>query len=271
MSSSNEYTWRYGWSGSHEPVVTPLIYAIVEKDVSEMERLFAMGFSWEGLDENTFQRALYLVVDDYPVMECLVKNGFSVIENFTRLATGKTTVRISEECVSPEGYVSGLCGKAYFSGAYDVMELLVSNGFSAFFCYEKGWAKARKADEEMFDSHDEQGIRILMEHGYSVGCDYYKEYVLNRPQVPRKSLGLCGSKYIREIPACGLEKVPLFSGRSAAKARNARRQEDYEDELRMRREFEQSIGTANLRACQDYKKASDRELSAMLKKLVNSL
>lgn len=271
MENTDSYKWRYGWSGSGAPVVTPLMQAIAEKNVSQMEQLFSMGFSWEDLDTDTLQRALYIVVDDYHVMECLVRNGFSVTENEVRLATGLTDSRISDECVSPEGFTSGLCGKAYFSGAYDVLELLVSNGFSAFYCYEKGWAKARKADEEMFMVRDERGIQILMEHGYSVGCDYYEEYVLNRSQVVRKSLGLWAGKYNRTISDCGQEQVPLFFGRSQAKARNKRRREDHEDLLRARRELEQKIGTANFRACQKYKEEKDREMSDILRKLTSTL
>lgn len=271
MEKTDSYKWRYGWSGSGAPVVTPLMQAIVEKNVSQMEQLFHLGYTWEGLDNDTLQRALYFVVDDYDVMECLVRNGFSMIENNIRLATGLTVSRISDECVSPEGFTSGLCGKAYFSGAYDVLELLVGNGFSAFYCYEKGWAKARKADEEMFMAHDERGIQILMEHGYHVDCDYYEEYVLNRPQVVRKSLGLWPGKFDREIPNCWQENVPLLGGRSQAKARNARRREDYEDKLRARRELEQKIGTTNFRACQKYKEEKDREMSDILRKLTSSL
>lgn len=257
------YTWRFGWSSKEEPKVNPLIKAILEKNVGEMESLFNLGASIDETDFPTLERALYFVVDNYPVMKCLVNHGFSIIDNFVRYSIGLTCNKLSADCVSPEGCTSGMSGRAYYLGAYDVFELLVAQGFDSFHCYEKGWKNARHLDKEIFMTQNERGIRILLEHSYDVPIEYYQDIILNRPQVPRKSIALDSAKFSKRKHTYSEEDVPLLFGRKDAIRRNSRRKEDYYDWLRAYNEFKSSIGEACFAVCQE-QEIKDNEIASQI-------
>lgn len=224
------------------PIVNPLLKAILEKNVAEMDKLYKQGASLKACNQETFGRILFHVMDNYPVMEWLVQHGLSKMGEYAF----KSNEINNDECYTPNGYVWGLSARAYYLKAYDVMELLCAHGFSGF---QMGGTNASLVDMQILRAGDERGIKILLENGYCIQNTYfrtydeymgcYEKYIVNRPQVKRKTIGL-GSKYAPKEPS--YEKVPLLFGKKAAETRNRRRKEDYEDNLRAYQEFKASLG-----------------------------
>ena len=54
-----------------------------------------------------------------------------------------------ESSWAPTGYPWELAGRAYYLKAYDVMELLVANGFDGFMCNDIGWDSPWYADSHI--------------------------------------------------------------------------------------------------------------------------
>lgn len=238
------YKWTLGWGdgiGQDRPVVNLLLKAIIERNVVEMDKLYKQGASVKACDETTLQRVLFHVVDNYPVMEWLVKHGVSRIGRDIDI-NGNNGIN-DEKSISPAGYQWGLAGRAYYLEAYNVMNLLCAYGFSDFYCYEGGWENGWDADRQIFRTGDEKAIKILLENGY-IFDDWrdYEKYVLPRPQVKRKTIGLDPLKFSRGIPTPSYETVPLLFGKKDVERRNKRRQEDYEDRVRAYKEFVNAFG-----------------------------
>lgn len=262
MNQINEpiyYNWKLGWGdgiGSSQPIVNPLLKAIIEKDVNEMDRLFAAGASLKKCDQTTFRRALFHVIDSYPVMCRLVKHGFSRIGHDID-SLGNNGIN-DQECLTPGGYRWGVIARAYYLGAYDVMDLLASHGFNHFNCYTEGWADSEDMDYVIFKKDDRKAIQILLENSYDIGVGpfyrrCYEKYVINQPQVRRKSIGLEDNIFRITPQMRSLEKVPLIFGRKEAIYRNSRRREDYEDRVRAFNEFKATYGS------EEYAQQKDKE------------
>lgn len=258
------YNWKLGWGdeiGSSQPIVNPLLKAIIEKDVNEIDRLFAAGASLKACDQTTFRRVLYHVIDSYPVMCRLVKHGFSRIGHDID-SLGDNGIN-DQECLTPGGYRWGVIARAYYLGAYDVMDLLASHGFNQFNCYTEGWAESEDMDYIIFKKDDKRAIQILLENSYDIGIGpfyrrCYEKYVINQPQVRRKSIGLEDNIFRKTPQMRSLEKVPLIFGRKEVIYRNNRRREDYEDRVRAFEEFKAAYGVEEY-AQQESK---ERKLSA---------
>lgn len=245
------YNWQLGWGegiGEPYPVVNRLLKAIIDKDVNEIDKLFAAGASLKNCNKATFQRVLYHVVDSYPVMCRLVKHGFSRIGHDID-SLGDNGIN-DQECLTPGGYRWGVIARAYYLGSYDVMDLLASHGFNKFNCYTEGWAESEYMDYIIFKKDDRKAIKILLENSYNNwdGLFYgrcYEQYVLNQPQVRRKSIGLEGNIFRITPQMMPLEQVPWIFGRKEAIYRNNRRREDYEDRVRAFNEFKLAYGAEN--------------------------
>ncbi len=260
------YQWTLGWAANTSPVVNPLLKAILEYNVPQMEQLAAQGADLRQCDKTTLQYIIFHVIENYSVMKWLVDHGLSRIGNDID-GDGSNGIN-STECISPNGFVWGLTGRAYLLKAYDVMELLASHGFDAFYCFDKGWKKDRQADREILQTGDARGLQILLENGYCISDDdLYEKYVLYRPQVHRKTNALDFIKFKRTIPQPRFEAVPLLFGRKDAQYRNARRQEDYEDRVRAYQEFRQKFGPELFDAHLREKELADREFSILLRNL----
>lgn len=214
-----------------------------------MERLAAQGASLKASDKTTLRRILFHVADCYPVMEWLVKHGVSRVGHDLDI-NGNNGIN-DAQCISPTGYMWGLTARAYYLKACDVMDLLAAHGFDNFTCYDQGWDEAWEADDHILRKGDAKGLKILLENSY-VFQDYpfyrkyYELYVLGRLQVQRRTIGLDYCKFRKSVPTPDFENEPILFGRKEAKARNAHRQEDYEDCVRARREFVQAYSSGNL-------------------------
>lgn len=185
-------------------------------------------------------------------MEWLVRHGVSRIGNDIDV-NGNNGIN-DKQCISPAGYLWGLTARAYYLKAFDVMDLLTAHGFDNFTCYDQGWSSSWDADDHILRTGGPKRLKVLLENGYVIGTftvyerRHYENYVLGRPQVRRKTIGSDSCKFSKSVPAPKYEDEPLIFGRKEAKARNARRREDYEDRVRAHREFVQAFGSGNLDA-----------------------
>jgi len=261
------YNWNLGWGkgcGKDGPKVNLLLKEIIERNVNEMERLFAAGASLKKTDETTRKRVMYHVVDSLPVMKCLMAHGMSRVGSDVDY-DGDNGAN-DKRCLSPDGYRWGLIGRAYYLKAYDVMELLAQHGFDEFNCFDLGWEDTWEADYEILKSGDPKGLRILLENGYVIdgGPFYYRcyeKYVVNRPQVKRKTIGLDSCKFSAGLSSKPqYEKEPWLIGRKEAKARNARRLEDFRDRERAHRAFQEAYGIDKIRELRERKAEMDELL-----------
>lgn len=236
------YRWNLGWGSGvcGKPIVNPLLKAVIESDIAEMDRLAALGATLHACDANTLRRVLHHKVTSYVVMKWLLRHGLSRVD--------PDPVRLdAQSSLCPNGYSWGLIGRAYYLKAYEVMDLLAAHGFREFYCYDPMWSDGWEADKHILRNGDERGLKILLENGYVFEDSrfyrpYFQRYVMERPQVRRKSIGLDFCNTGREVPLPAYERVPLIFGRREAQARNARLREDYEDRVRARREFLQCHG-----------------------------
>lgn len=166
INSPIPYQWRLGWGDGvgGRPIVTPLLKAVIEKNLPEMERLASQGASLKASDKTTLRRILFHVADCYPVMEWLVKHGVSRIGHDLDV-NGNNGIN-DAQCLSPAGYSWGLTARAYYLKAYDVMDLLAAHGFDNFTCYDLGWDEAWEADDHILRKGDAKGLKVLLENGY---------------------------------------------------------------------------------------------------------
>ena len=146
------------------------------------------------------------------------------------------------------------------------MDLLAAHGFNDFRCYDDFlWDGYWEADDHILREDDPKGLKVLLENGY-VFSDlpfyrkYYELYVLDRPQVKRKTIGLDNWKFKESVPEPKYEAEPWIFGRKEAKERNARRYEDYEDRVRAHSEFVQSFDSRKLDGYRRKKADSNKQL-----------
>ena len=247
INAEIKYDWKYTWEGVSEekPEVNLLLKAIIEHDIGQLEDLYKQGATLEKCNKTTLQRILYEVMDDYKMIEWLVNHGMSQ----KRVDHEKITWG---ECISTSGYVWGLPARAYYVGAYDVFDLLCSHGYANFDWHEEGWNK-ENVDKYIIHRDDEKGLRILLENGYAgweiwnIQNHDYETYVLDRPQVRRKTNGLDAYRFRDHIPEPRLEQVPLLFGKKEVQHRNEKRIEDYEDRTRAYSEFVKWYGVDKFR------------------------
>lgn len=242
------YEWKYSWGkqlSESQPIVNRLLKAALERDGAEVERLFQQGASLQATNSTTRRVVIYLIADCYPVMEQFVKHGMSRNDRGCEYGDHASNGCNENECLTPNGYFWGVLARALYLEAYDVAALLAANGFTAFNCFDIGFTSAIDYDRVVFREGIEPAIRILLEHGYVFGRssfwrEKYEEYVLDRPQVVRKSCCLDPLRFKALEPQPQLESVPLLFGRKDAIARNNRRIEDNADRIRALRAFRQN-------------------------------
>lgn len=234
------YNWPFGWSvegmANPQPIVNRFLKVIIEGEIPLMESLYQQGATLESIDKETFHRVLYHIINKYDVMSWLIRHGMS-FQN-------------TDYCIDPDGYRWGLIARAWYIGAYDVMELLAYYGFNElYFCVNgNGWDAA----ELMFKNGDVQAMKILKEHGYIEAVDYaygipysiYRRkypnskvtlYLEENPVIRRKSVGMDYLKF-RRIPEPKLEKEGILH-RKDSRRRNEIVMADYNDRISTQQEY----------------------------------
>lgn len=237
------YEWRLGWSGMSEPkpVVNRLIKAILEKNVPEMERLFACGAEIKACNEGTFGRTLFYVLNNYAVINSLVQHGFTAIYPYSGF-------RDNFECYDSDGYCWGCLGRAWRLGAYDVVRLLAQNGFKATQIHYKG--DVYYVEELVFANDDIKTTKILLENGFfrktieEISSRYPNSkvtyFLQENAVIHRETIALSNFKY-SEYPKPKLKKPGLFN-KKRVKAYNDMLMADYYDYIRAHNQFVNSIG-----------------------------
>lgn len=246
INEAISYQYPFEWYiDSKSPIVNRLLKAIIEKDSSQMEKLFLSGATLKEMDQFTFRRTLYEVMEEYPVIKCLVDHGLSNIYSaYTRYDLDCSWAY--EECFDPGGYLWGLLARAIHVRNYSVIELLAQNGFGSLgFCsyYDNG----QGGNGLQWIRGDIKVVEILLENGFPrERIEQYRyisndviQYLNNHPLIHRKTLGLDPYKYC-EIKKPRLEN-PIFF-RKAAQERNAFLMEDYNDRVAAQIRLRESLG-----------------------------
>lgn len=242
INAEIQYDWKFGWDtnamSEPRPIVNRLLKAIIEGNIRQMEALFVQGASLEKIDKLTLQRALFHVLGNFDVVHCMVKHGFHGLFGFFQYF----------ECYEPAGYSWKLLGRAWYLGAYNVMDLLAKAGFwDMYFCSA---GKGYDGIELCFYKNDVQAIVILLENGY--WRQSIEEYTLKYPNskvtafldshpcVHRKSISLDPEKF-EVIKKPELEK-PGFFNKSRIKKENEYKMMNYADRVNAQKEFIKAIG-----------------------------
>ena len=238
------YRWPYGWSLNEEhvpeskgPHVNLLLKAIIEHNIPEMESLFRRGATLSGLHRESFQRVLYHVLNDYPLMRCLVDHGF------TRKVCLNTTDRsIVSQCLSDRWDTYGLLGRAYSMHVPKVFALLAENGFDDCW-YPVGQGNAIQT---MLKRGDILSVTVLLRNGfpkYNI-TNYQKDYPhsavfveLDRAGFIHRTGFSLDPERFSVIPKPQLRKVPLLFGRAEALRENQRLMDDYQDRVHAQQAF----------------------------------
>lgn len=243
VNDSISYKWPFEWDaenmGQEAPVVNPLLKAMIEKNVTEMNRLFSEGATIQAIDKSTFERALFHLLDDYNVIKCLVDHGFiGMYGDF----------EYYDKCLEPETYSWGTLARAWYLGNYEVFELLAKSGFSNMYICSRG--EGYYGEELIIRKNDLKAAIILLENGYNKKefLDYQNKYpqsnvinyLLAHPVIHRKTLALDNFKF-KEIPCPRLEK-PGFFNRKRVEESNNLLIKDYEDRVEAQRQFKNELG-----------------------------
>ena len=252
------FEWPFGWDaenmGKEEPDVNLLMKAMIEKNVTEMNRLFSEGATIQAMDESTFKRALFHLLTEYDVIKCLVDHGFiGMYGDF----------KYYDKCFEPETYSWGILARAWYLGNYDVFELLAKSGFSNMYICSGG--EGYCGEELIIRENDIKAVKILLENGYSRNefMDYknkYPEsdvimYLKEHPIIHRKTLALDNFKF-KEIPYPRLE-TPGFFNRKRIKESNLLLLKDYEDRVEAQNRFKVELGADKWQQISNYDKELD--------------
>ena len=245
------YVWQFGWDkkgyGESRPIVNRLLRAIIEKNVDEMESLFAEGASMEKIHRVSFERTLYFVLDDINVIQSLIEHGFQ----------GFYGCFMSFECIDNESYCKRLTYRAAEIKSYDVMELLIQNGFSYNGNFDEYWFK----NEEILP------IKILLENGrprnyFDAERKKYPrskvtQFLNDNPFISRKTILLDPDKY-RKIPKPTLKKVG-FLFRKSIEEENHFLMRDYEDRIAAQERLKKKLGEEKWNEFVENEKFWDKE------------
>ncbi len=266
------YAWPFGWDSENmsreAPVVNRLLKAIIEKNVNEMNDLFSKGATIKGIDEATFERALFHMLGDYPVIKCLVEHGF---------IGAYGDYEYCQTCLEPAGYFWGILARAWVIGNMDVFKLLAQNGFGDMSICSNG--EGYYGEELIIKRNDVQAAIILMENGYprkEFLCERYMNrypnsevlgYLQLHPLIPRKTIMLDDFKF-REIPLPRLEE-PGFFNRKKVRQRNKILLQDYEDRVIAQERFKRELGIEKWNEIVNKKEESDNVLSMAMKEILD--
>lgn len=226
------YEWDLGWDSSGmsnpKPVVNRLLKAMIERDAIEMWSLFKQGATLKGMNEETFKRVLYHVLDDHNVIKCLTDHGFTAF--FGEYDN-------DYNCYDPDGYSWGLLARAWNLKNYAVFDLLASKGFKRLY-YASGGTKYDTM-QWIFERNDVLAMQILLENGYPREMlrremkDYPNSkvtlFIQENPVIKRKSVGLDNYRFLT-IPKPELEKAGLFN-RKVIQGKNELLMQDYQERV----------------------------------------
>ena len=238
------YQWRWGWKemADSKPMVNRLIKAMLEKNVFEMERLFSIGATLKGCNKSTFGRTLFMVIDDYSLVKCLVKHGFTAIYTDGNY--------MNSQCYDSNGYCWGYIARAWSLKAFDVVELLAQNGFEDLTIHFINNTDYTDLDEVIFLYNDVRTAKILLENGYPRRTmeklsEKYPEskvskYLIDNPVIHRKTICLSGCKY-GNYPKPKLEKGNIFN-KKKIEEHNKELMADYDDFIMAQNRFIDFIG-----------------------------
>ena len=242
------YRWTLGWDEgmvSPRPTVNRLLKAMIEKNANEMERLFQQGAIIKRTDKETLQRVLYHVLDDYDVIACLVRHGFT--SRYGAMIR-RSDYYADDECWSPYAYGSGLPGRAWSMKSYKVLKLLVDEGFEKMYFSIKD--QFYEAEKLSYEREEIEVVKLFLENGRLT--TYYDSYFRNhpnnkitkflqeRPVIKRRS-ALLDPWLFKKIPEPQLIKVGFF-GKKAAQEKNDRILADYKDRVAAQKRFIEQAG-----------------------------
>ena len=244
------YRWTLGWDEgmvSPRPTVNRLLKAMIEKNANEMERLFQQGASLKKTDQETLQRVLYHVLDDYDVIACIVRHGFT--SRYGAMIR-RSEYYADDECISPYAYYSGLPGRAWELKSYKVLKLLVDQGFEEMSFKPKN--EMYDAEELSYEREEIEVVKLFLENGRSIEHyeirNFFRRYPTNKitkflegyPLIKRRS-ALFEPYLFKKIPEPRLIKVGFF-GKKAAQEKNNRILADYNDRVAAQKRFIEQAG-----------------------------
>ena len=205
-SYMNQYKWPYPWNGmSGTPKLNDLLYAIMRDDISKVKNLLNNGWTLDMCDEATFHRLLYYKIGNYQLVKTLTEHHFNDI-----------WFPYNQECIDEEGYCWGMAARAYLLQAYDVMDLLLQNGFSNLYIH----SNTRYLDVLLVRKNDMKAILILIQNGFDVNelhrlaikYNNYQlyDYLTTTVRFGRKTYAIANRKF-DPIPKPTLERGSIFS------------------------------------------------------------
>lgn len=244
------YRWTLGWDEgmvNPKPMVNRLLKAMIDKNANEMERLFQQGASLKKTDKETLQRVLYHVLDNYDVISCLVRHGFT--SQYGAMLR-KSDYYADDECISPYAYYSGLPGRAWELKSYKVLKLLVDQGFEEMSFKPKD--QMYDAEELSYEREEIEVIKLFLENGRLIE-HYENRYFFRRFPNNKLTKFLEGHPFIKRRSAlldpCLFKKIPEpklvkmgFFGRKAAQEKNERILADYNDRVAAQKRFIEQAG-----------------------------
>lgn len=269
------YRWTLGWDEgmvSPRPTVNRLLKAMIEKNASEMERLFQQGASLKKTDKETLQRVLYHVLDDYDVIACLVRHGFT--SRYGAMIM-RSDYYADDECWSPYAYSSGLPGRAWSMKSYKVLKLLVDQGFE-----EMSFSiKDQFYDAEVLSYEREEigVVKLFLENGRSIEHyeihNFFRRYPTNKitkflegyPLIKRRS-ALLDPLLFEKIPEPQLVKIGFF-GKKVAQEKNNRILADYNDRVATQKKFIEQAGIDAWKREVKFNKDFSAELANMVEEI----
>lgn len=272
INDSISYNWPFKWDAENmaqkNPIVNPLLKAMIEKNVVEMNMLFSKGATIKAIDQHTFERALFHLLDDYDVIKCLVVHGFiGMYGDF----------EYYDKCLEPETYSWGILARAWYLGNYDVFELLAKSGFSNMYICTRG--EGYHGEELIIRRNDLNAAKVLLENGYNrKEFLYYQNkypesdvinYLLENPIIHRKTIALDNWKF-EEIPKPRLEK-PGFFNKKRIEENNALLMKDYEDRVEAQKRFKIELGVDRWNQISKNKRESEKLSAEFLLSLVDGL
>lgn len=265
------YEWKLGWDrnsmAAQNPIVNPLLKAIIEKDMAVMESLFEKGARLDKIDKVTLQRVVFYVLNDYSVVKWMTRHGFQgfygVFEGF--------------RCLGADGYYWDLLARAWYLKKYDVFELVAAYGFNKGVSYCIG-GEAWDVDKIIVAQGDVRAAKILLEYGYPrelleqcTKCypqSTVSWYLRDNPVVKRKMGSLDNMRY-RTIKYPYMEKPRLF-GRKKVMKKNENLLLDYNDRVEAQKNLKAYLGEARWERIMREQKERDNLFSEIAKDILNA-
>lgn len=236
MNSPINYPFPYKWSSdgmSGQPIVNPLMKAIIEENITEMYSLVKNGASIHCLDEGTLGRVLFNKITNYQIAKFFVDcGGRGYFINH----------KMYKECYDDYGYISGGMALAYYYNANNVFKILAENGFkTTSICFN---GQGFDLLDLIKRRDDVNALKFLLENGFNrshiewefKNCSgYCSKFLLDNPVVHRKSSVL-------EFDLCADIRMPnLKTPKFLHKKENNLILEDYKDRINAKRKFLNSI------------------------------